>query len=101
MAALADRALAYARAQQVDLSGILGEVKDWSIVDSTTITVRDALRDEFPRTGEDAAVKVHTVLSGGCGAPVRYHFSPAREHDSRHLQIDKSWRGCGVLADLA
>lgn len=28
MAALAERALAYARVQQVDLSGILGEVSD-------------------------------------------------------------------------
>jgi hypothetical protein len=101
MAALADRALAYARTQQVDLSGILGEVQDWYIVDSTTITVRNALRDEFPGTGEYAAVKVHKVLSVGCGAPIRYHFSPAREHDSRHLQIDESWRGCGLLADLA
>jgi hypothetical protein len=32
MAALAERALAYARAQQVDLTGILGGVKDWYIV---------------------------------------------------------------------
>jgi Transposase DDE domain len=32
---------------------------------------------------------------------VRDHFSPAREHDSRHLQIDESWRGSGLLADLA
>jgi len=101
MAALADRALAYARAQQVDLVGILGEVKDGYIVDSTTMTVRDALRDEFPGTGEYAAVKVHKVLSVGCGAPVRDHFSPAREHDRRQRQIDESWRGCGVLADLA
>jgi hypothetical protein len=29
MAALAERALAYARAQQVDLSGPLGGVTDW------------------------------------------------------------------------
>jgi putative transposase len=101
MAALAERAMAYARAQQVDLSGILDEVKDWYIVDSTTVTVRDALRAEFPGTGEYAAVKVHKVLSVGCGAPVRYHFSPAREHDSRHLQIDESWQGSGLLADLA
>jgi hypothetical protein len=28
-------------------------------------------------------------------------FSPAREHDSRHLQIDVPWQGCGLLADLA
>jgi putative transposase len=101
MAALAERALAYARAQEVDLSGIVGEVKDWYIVDSTTVTVRDALREEFPGAAEYAAVKVHKVLSVGCGAPVRDHFSPAREHDSRHLQIDESWRGSGLLADLA
>src|SRR5512133_2484471 len=87
MTALADRALAYARAQQIDLTGILGGVKDWYIVDSTTVTIRDALRDEFPGTGDYAALKVHKVLSVGCGAPVHYHFSPAREHDSRHLQI--------------
>jgi putative transposase len=101
MAALADRALAYARTQQVDLPGVLGGVKDWYIVDSTTVTVHDALQEEFPGTGKYAAVKVHKVLSVGCGAPVRYHFSPAREHDSRPLTIDESWRGCGLLADLA
>jgi putative transposase len=101
MEALAQRGLAYARAQQVDLSGPLGRVKDWSIVDSTTVTVRDALREEFPGTGDYAAIKVHKVLSVGCGAPVRDHFSPAREHDSRHLESDASWQGCGLLADLA
>ena len=100
MAALAARAVAYARAQQVDLSGPLCGVQDWYIVDSTTVRVRDALREEFPGTGEYAAIKVHKVLSVGCGAPVRYHFSPAREHDSRHLTIDASWRGYGLLADL-
>lgn len=63
--------------------------------------VRDALREEFPGTGDYAAVKVHKILSVGCGAPVHDHFSPAREHDSRHLTIDESWRGCGLLADLA
>jgi putative transposase len=101
MAALADRALAHARAPQVDLTGILGGVKDWYIVDSTTVRVRDALQDEFPGAGDYAALKVHKVFSVGCGAPVRYHFSPAREPDSRHLQLDASWPGCGLLADLA
>jgi Transposase DDE domain len=101
MAILADRALAYAGAQQVDLTGMLDGVRDWDIVDSTTIRVRDALRDEFPGAGEYAALKVHKVFSVGCGAPVRYHFSPARAHDSRPLQIDASWQGCGLLADLA
>jgi putative transposase len=101
MEALAQRALAYARAQQVDLPGPLSGVKDWYSVDSTTIKVRDALLEEFPGTGDYTALKVHKVLSVGCGAPVRYHFSPARDHDSPHLQIDDSWRGYGLLADLA
>jgi hypothetical protein len=101
MAVLAERALAYARAQPVDLSGPLCGVTDWYIVDATTITVREALLEEFPGTGSYAAIKVHKVLSVGCGAPVQYHFSPAREHDSRHLTIDESWRGYGLLADLA
>jgi putative transposase len=101
MAALADRALASAGAQQVDLMGLLGGVQDWDIVDSTTVRVRDALQAECPGAGDDAALTGHTVLSVGCGAPVRSHFSPAREHDSRHLQSDASWPGCGLLADLA
>jgi putative transposase len=100
MEALAQRALAYARAQQVDLSGPLCGVKDWYLVESTTVTVRDALREEFPGTGDYTAIKVHKVLSVGGGAPVRDQFSPAREHDSRHLTIDAAWRGCGRLADL-
>ena len=101
MEALAQRVLAYAQAQQIDLSGPLSGVQDWYIVDSTTVTVRDALLEEFPGTGDYAAIKVHKVLSVGCGAPVRAHFSPAREHGSRHLTIDESWRDCGLLADLA
>jgi putative transposase len=99
MAALAERALAYARSPQVDLAGILTQVSDWYSADSTTVTVRDALREEFPGTGEDAALKVHKVLSVGGGAPMRYHCSPAREHDCQHLQIEASWPGCGLLAD--
>jgi hypothetical protein len=99
MAALAERALAYARAQAVDRPGALSGVKDWSSVDATTVTVRDALIEDVPGTGDSAAIQVHTVLSVGCGAPVRSHVSPTREHDRRHLTIDESWRGCGLLAD--
>jgi hypothetical protein len=101
MAALAERALAYARAPPVDRSGPLGGVTDWDLVEATTVTGRDARRQECPGTGDDAALKGHKVLSVGGGAPVPYHCSPAREHDRRHLQIDESWRGDGLLADLA
>jgi hypothetical protein len=71
------------------------------MVDSTTVKVRDTLREDFPGTGAYAAIKIHKVLSVGCGAPVQYHLSPAREHDRRHLEVHESWRGYGLLADLA
>ena len=100
MAALADRALAYARAPQVDRSGPLAGGQDGSSVDSTTVRVRDALCQEFPGTGEYPALTGHQVLSVGGGAPVRDHCSPAREPDSRHLALDASWRGYGLRADL-
>jgi len=101
MEALAARALADARAQPVDRSGPLCGVTDWYMVDATTVTGRDARLEEFPGPGSSAAIKGHKVLSVGCGAPVQYHVRPAREHDSRHLTIDESWRGYGLLADLA
>jgi hypothetical protein len=101
MAALAERALAYARAPQVDLAGPLCGVTDWSSVDSPTVTVRAALMDDLPGTGNSAAIQVHPVLSVGCGAPVQYPVSSAREPDSRHLEGNESWRGSGLLADLA
>ena len=65
MAALAERALAYARAQAVDLPGPLSGVKDWYIVDSTTVTVRDALIEDCPGTGDYAAINVHHVARAG------------------------------------
>ena len=100
MAKLSERALALARAQELDLPGILGGVTDWLIVDSTTAKMRDALKGNWPGTGDYAALKVHQTVSVGCGAPIRYTISPAREHDSKHLDIDESWRGYGLLADL-
>jgi hypothetical protein len=99
MDALAQRALAYARAPPVEWSGPRGGVQEWSSVDSTTVTGRDALREDLPGTGDDAAIKGHNVLSVGGGAPVQSHFSPAREHASRPLTIAESWRGGGLLVD--
>jgi hypothetical protein len=100
MEALAQNAQDYARAQEVDLPGILAGVTDWRIVDSSTVKVRDSVKADYPGTGDYAAVKVHKIYSVGCSAPVGYHFSAAREHDSNHLAIDESWRGYGLLADL-
>jgi hypothetical protein len=76
-------------------------VTDWDIGAATTVTVCDVLREEAPGTCGYAALTVHKGLSVRCGAPVRDHLSPAREHDSRHRQLDESWRGYGLRADLA
>lgn len=100
MAALSEHVMKCAATLDVDLPGILAGVTDWHIVDSETIKLRKALKDLLPGCGDYAAIKVHKTLSLGTGAPLRYHFSPAKEHDSKHLTIDESWRGYGLLADL-
>lgn len=101
LAALAARALAYVRAQPGDRAGPLGGVTDGDMVEATTVTRRDARLEACPGTGSDAAIQGHPVRSVGGGAPVPDHGSPAREHDRRHLRIDASWRGAGLLADRA
>ena len=100
MGRLSERAMSIARAEELDLPGILGGVSDWVIADSTTVRIYDGLVGTYPGTGDYAAMKVHKLLSVGSGVTVGYHFSPAREHDSRHLDIDESWKGRGLLADL-
>ncbi|MFT5449549.1 MAG: hypothetical protein ACI9DC_004746, partial [Gammaproteobacteria bacterium] len=87
--------------QRCDLPGWLGrEVSDWVIVDSSTIKLCFELKDEYPGTGDYAAMKVHKHYSVGVGATIDYHFSAARDHDSPHLLIDETWSGKGLLADL-
>ena len=101
MAAIRARALSYVADQKVDLPAkICREVRDWHIVDSTTVQLADELKGEYPGTGDYAALKVHKRYSVGIGTTVAYHLSPAREHDSLHLHIDESWRGLGLLCDL-
>jgi putative transposase len=100
MQELAESALAYVQKQEKDLPGILAGVKDWRIVDSTTVRLHDALKAVYPGAGDYAALKLHKTLSVGCGTVIDYHLSPAREHDSPHLKLDESWRGMGLLVDL-
>lgn len=96
-----ERALEFTRGQKVDLPGVLGrEVRDWHIFDSMTVALPDELKEEYPGTGDYAALKVHKRYSVGIGTTVDYHLSPAREHDSLHLKIDETWRGLGLLCDL-
>ena len=100
MVMLSELVLSWARAQPVDLPGILGGVRDWRIVDSETVALDKRLRAEYPSTGDHAALKVHKTLSVGTGTVIDYHLSPARDHDSPHLKLDESWRGMGLLVDL-
>jgi len=96
-----DRALAFAADHDLDLPGFLGEhVLDWHIVDSMTVKLADDLKEVFPGTGNYAALKIHKRMSVGIGTTIDYHISPAREHDAKHLTIDKSWRHLGLLVDL-
>ena len=100
MEQLATNVLTLARSQEPDLPGILGGVKDWRIVDSTVVRLHEHLKERYPGTGDYAAMKVHKTLSVGRGTVVDYHLSPARDHDSPHLEIDETWRGMGLLVDL-
>jgi putative transposase len=101
MESLAQRALEYARRQPLDLPPLLARHgRDWHIVDSSTAKLPDELVEEYPGTGDYAALKVHKRFSVGLGTTVDYHISPAREHDARHLTVDESWRGLGLLVDL-
>ena len=93
-------AMNYAAGLSRDLPGIVGGVTDWRIVDSSTVGLHKRLKEIYPGTGDYAAIKVHKIMSVGSGTTISYHFSPAREHDARHLALDESWRGLGLLIDL-
>lgn len=101
MASVARRAIGFVRDQLRDLPPLLSHyASDWHIVDSATIKLDDALLDEYPGTGDYAALKVHKRFSIGVGTLVDYHLSPARDHDAPHLTIDETWSGLGLLVDL-
>ena len=68
MGTVRERALAYVAEQPVDLPGWLGRyVRDWRIVDSSTVKLDDRLMAEYPGAGEYAALKVHKCFSVGVG----------------------------------
>jgi putative transposase len=98
---LLQRAIDVGQRQAKLLPGILGGVSDWRVFDSTTVRLDDALVDDFPGTGEYAALKIHKEFSVGNGNLVGYEITPAREHDSPHLVVDEGRRGTGLLMDLA
>jgi hypothetical protein len=59
MIALLRRAIEVGQQQDKILPGILAGVTDCRIVDSTTIKLDKALVDEYPGTGDYAALKIH------------------------------------------
>ena len=94
MAALADRARAYAQAPQVELARPLGGGQAWSSGEATTVRGRGARREAYPTgPGDDAALPVPQGLSVGGGAPVRDHVSSVRAHDSRPLSLRRPRAG--------
>ncbi|RLC43564.1 MAG: IS4 family transposase [Candidatus Coatesbacteria bacterium] len=100
MECLLEHAMQYANSLPVHLPGILGTVDDWRIFDSETVTLRNALAEDYPGSGSLAAVKVHKELSVGRGCMTYCHFGPAREHDAPHLEVDERYRDQGLLVDL-
>lgn len=100
MESLLCRAMAYAAARPAHLRGVLAGVDDWVIVDSETVTLRDSLKESLPASGSPAGIKVHKEYSAGRGCMVGVHFSCARDHDSRHLDVNERFRGKGLLFDL-
>lgn len=57
------------------------------IVDSTTCSLPPAVAQwaRTQPTGDSAGYKLHLRLAGGYGGVAQFSFSPAREHDSPHL----------------
>ena len=100
MQEITGRTLAYLHRMPKHLPGVLAGRTDWRVLDSTTVRLPDALKEQFSGTGDYAALKVHVELSLGIENVVAWHISPAREHDSPHLVIDASRRGTGLLVDL-
>lgn len=100
MRELSALALKYTDAAPRHLPGVLAGRRDWRVIDSTTVKLLRALAEDYPGTGDYAALKVHVELSLGCENVVDYHITPARRHDSAELQVDETRKGTGLIVDL-
>jgi hypothetical protein len=100
MEALLSRALDAVESQPVLLPPSIDTVKDWLIVDSTTIKLHDNLIGKYRGTGDYAALKVHKTYSIGRSNMVNYQLSPARRHDANYCVLTEELRGHGLLVDL-
>jgi len=100
MEALLSRALDAVESQTVLLPPPIATVKDWLIVDSTTIKLNNSLIGKYRGTGDYAALKIHKTYSIGRSNMVNYQLSPARRHDANYCVLTEDLRGHGLLVDL-
>src|SRR5882724_820496 len=94
MAALADRALAYAWVLQVDLTGILGGVKDYNIVDSTTVCVRGCPPGRVPWRGRRCGARLLCMQFSVCSASAR-----SRTASAKRASKSSGFRTCSTFSD--
>lgn len=97
---LVSDALDVVRRSRRRLPELPGNMRDWLVVDSETITLSERLAKEFPGTSSRGALKVHKIYSLGLGNMVDVWVSPAVEHDSPHLRVGEWMRGCVLIVDL-
>jgi putative transposase len=100
MAALTREGVERVRACPPVLTGALAGVRDWLVVDSETVTLRDEMAEVFSATSTQAGLKIHKYFSLGRNGLVDYEITPARDHDAPLLRLDESWRGMGLIVDL-
>jgi len=100
MEELVTRGKKYVLGMPKSLPGVLSGRTDWRVFDSSTVRLPAALAEEYPSTGEHAALKVHAEMSLGTENIVDWHITPAKRHDSPELVIDASRTGTGILVDL-
>lgn len=97
---LLDDAIEAVLGESILLPPAIATVKDWLIIDSSTVKLHDELIFDYLGTGDYAALKVHKTYSIGRHNLVDYVISDARDHDARHFKVTEELRGCGVLVDL-
>ena len=98
--ALLSRALDAVEEEPIVLPKQIATVKDWLIVDSSTIKLRDELLLEYEGTGDYAAVKIHKTYSIGRSNMVNLLLSSARHHDAKFCRFTEALLGHGLLVGL-
>ena len=77
----------------------LGVTDIW-IVDSSTITLQDGAKNNFPGTGAAAGIKWHACFSLMTGVMTWFHLTPSSTHDRKCMPDIKLLRGKLLISDL-